>query len=217
MTDTTSSSSSASDKEESKFLTLLQVAAVGTILLIALIVYNFRHLNGPTSASFPNVPASAPYRHPLPQIEADGDGTHLSLDDLRGQWTLLSFWAHSCVPCLTEMPLLNQLNEEWSGPEMNVVTINLDSNTQESMENVQSFLTNYDIQLPVFYDPNGALKQKFSVQEIPRHFLISPELQIVWDAVGAFTWTSKESQAALLSIIDKSQEKTKGDAAEEVK
>jgi len=35
------------------------------------------------------------------------DGKHLHLSDLRGQVVVLNYWATWCVPCRTELPLLN--------------------------------------------------------------------------------------------------------------
>ncbi|MBV9883053.1 MAG: TlpA family protein disulfide reductase [Sphingomonadaceae bacterium] len=35
------------------------------------------------------------------------DGTHVRLSELRGQVVLLNFWATWCVPCRTELPLLD--------------------------------------------------------------------------------------------------------------
>jgi len=35
------------------------------------------------------------------------DGTHVRLSELRGQVVVLNFWATWCVPCRTELPLLD--------------------------------------------------------------------------------------------------------------
>lgn len=35
------------------------------------------------------------------------DGTHVHLSDFRGQVVVLNYWATWCVPCRTELPLLN--------------------------------------------------------------------------------------------------------------
>ncbi len=36
------------------------------------------------------------------------DGSRVSLSELRGQVVVLNFWATWCVPCLTELPLLDR-------------------------------------------------------------------------------------------------------------
>lgn len=46
--------------------------------------------------------------HAVPNAELVlADGTHLHLSDLRGQVVILNYWATWCVPCRTELPLLN--------------------------------------------------------------------------------------------------------------
>ena len=45
---------------------------------------------------------------PVPNAELVlADGSHLHLSDLRGQVVVLNYWATWCVPCRTELPLLN--------------------------------------------------------------------------------------------------------------
>ncbi|MFL2742815.1 MAG: TlpA family protein disulfide reductase, partial [Gammaproteobacteria bacterium] len=34
------------------------------------------------------------------------------LDDLKGQWIVINYWADWCPPCIKEIPELNALNEK---------------------------------------------------------------------------------------------------------
>lgn len=36
-------------------------------------------------------------------------GTEINLHDLKGKVVVINYWARWCVPCLAEMPALNQL------------------------------------------------------------------------------------------------------------
>tara|TARA_Y200000002_G_scaffold143093_1_gene118249 strand:- start:36 stop:479 length:444 start_codon:yes stop_codon:yes gene_type:complete len=36
------------------------------------------------------------------------------LDDLKGKWILINYWADWCPPCIKEIPELNKLNSQYS-------------------------------------------------------------------------------------------------------
>lgn len=43
----------------------------------------------------------------------DLNGGHHKLEEYRGKVVLLNFWATWCVPCATEMPLLNEMQKRY--------------------------------------------------------------------------------------------------------
>jgi thiol-disulfide isomerase/thioredoxin len=70
--------------------------------------------------------ATAPLR--LPDLAfADGDGQARKLSDWRGKTVLVNLWATWCVPCRKEMPALEELQTKLSGPNFEVVAINIDT------------------------------------------------------------------------------------------
>jgi thiol-disulfide isomerase/thioredoxin len=51
-----------------------------------------------------------------PKLELhDLKGTPHKLEDYRGKAVVLNFWATWCVPCATEMPLLNEMQKRYQG------------------------------------------------------------------------------------------------------
>jgi thiol-disulfide isomerase/thioredoxin len=194
---------SSSPNETKQSLRYMQIAAIGALVLIAAVIYTFAHIPSPAPASsLPPVTATASTdRQKPPQFEWSGNGAHLSSQSLEGVWTLLSFWSYTCAPCLEELPDLDQFAEDWSGPELSVVTVNEDANTGEMGEAVKQFLEENEVQVPVYYDTEGKLKSVFNVQNFPTHFLINPNGEVVWHASGAFNWTAPESQKSLLTVI----------------
>lgn len=51
--------------------------------------------------------------------------------DFRGKTLLVNLWATWCVPCRKEMPALDQLQTKLSGPNFEVVAINIDTRDPE--------------------------------------------------------------------------------------
>lgn len=196
---------SQNEKDIRQPLRYMQWAALAGIVVIAAVLYTFsRNSDAPVvNEEVPVVTISDTYRLKLPQFEWVNRASKLSTADLTGGWTLLTFWSLTCAPCLEEMPELDELSDDWSGPPMKIITINVDPDSPESIDSVQQFLADNEIQLPVLYDPRGELEKPFDVHEIPRHFFINPAGEIVWQAKGAFRWTAPESEKALLTLMER--------------
>jgi len=74
---------------------------------------------------------------PFPAFNwTDKNGNKLSTDGLRGKTVVFNFWHTSCIPCIAEMPLLNELVKKYAGK--NVVFI---SSTPNNQEELNKFLT----------------------------------------------------------------------------
>jgi len=49
------------------------------------------------------------------------------LEDLRGQWVVINYWARWCKPCIEEIPELNALDQKYS--DVTVLGVNFDGAT----------------------------------------------------------------------------------------
>ncbi len=61
-----------------------------------------------------------------------GAEVSLSLDQLRGQWVVINYWAQWCKPCITEIPELNALDQQYS--QVTVLGVNYDGITGAELE-----------------------------------------------------------------------------------
>jgi len=78
--------------------------------------------------------ASAPLRLPDLTFE-DAQGQPKKLSDWRGRTVLLNLWATWCVPCRREMPALESLQTRLSGPDFEVVAVNIDTRDPQKPKN----------------------------------------------------------------------------------
>ncbi len=110
------------------------------------------------------------------------DGQTISLKDLQGKVVILNFFATWCPPCKAEMPLLQQVNDEWSkkGAILFVVDEGEDATT------VSRFIKANRYTMPVLLDPDGSTGARWGVAAYPTTFFIDSEGLIRNKVVGAF-------------------------------
>ena len=56
--------------------------------------------------------------------EQSGDSPTASLEELRGQWVVINYWAQWCKPCIEEIPELNALDQKYE--QVTVLGVNYD-------------------------------------------------------------------------------------------
>ncbi len=182
----------------------MALVAIAIILLLSLAIYSLSKLETkPWASPLRELKIQDTLRKKLPQFEYTDGNKVLTPQNFKQKWTLLSFWSYSCPPCLEEMPSLNQLSLSWSGPEMEVVTVNVDEEKSENFELAKAFLQDQEIVLPTLFDKQRVLTKAFAVDVFPRHFLVNPEGEIVWEGQGSYKWDSQKSRDQLLRLIER--------------
>ena len=85
---------------------------------------------------------------PLPDFSfVDVDGDEIDLGDLKGKPIVINFWFTTCVPCIAEMPVLNELKEKYANS--NVVFLSM---TFEKKSAVMSFLKQHQFNFTAISD-----------------------------------------------------------------
>jgi len=110
------------------------------------------------------------------------DGQTMSLSDLRGKPVLINFWATRCPPCVSEMPYLQEIYNEWSETELMLLAINIG----ESSTKVKEFLQGHNLSLPVLLDAKQLVARKYGISAIPTTFFIDKDGIIQEKVIGAF-------------------------------
>ncbi len=140
-----------------------------------------------------------------PQLSGpDLSGQLYSLEDYRGKWVFVDFWASWCAPCVRDLPDVMALNREFGkGNDVAVLSISLDdASTLEDLEKVkQSYMIDY----PVVFEGKGwesSIRQGWCVDSIPATFLIDPEGNVVSSEIKAVQASQflRRQQEAMLNI-----------------
>jgi thiol-disulfide isomerase/thioredoxin len=129
----------------------------------------------------------------MPEAElADPEGATLALASLRGKPVLVNLWATWCVPCVTEMPLLDELAGEL-GESVTVLTVSEDIQGAEKV--VPFFAERQLANLPQWMDPENALAVAYGGGSgLPLTVLYDAEGKELWRVAGGFDWSSAEAR-----------------------
>ena len=123
------------------------------------------------------------------------DGETVSLSDFRGEPVLLNFWATWCGPCVGEMPLLQEIHEEWETEGLASLAVNVG----ETSTQVKDFMQFYNLSMPVLLDTKRSVSGRYSIIGIPTTFFLDKDGIIQGKVVGAFP--NKESIERYLEDI----------------
>ena len=129
------------------------------------------------------------------------DGVSISLDDYKGKFVLLNFWATWCAPCRKEMPALDRLHKKLNNGNFEVVGIHVGP----SLSGVQRFLEQVPVEFTILIDQNMELSN-WGVLGLPTTFLVSPEGQLVYRAVGEREWDSAKMVRFLRKVMSSQQQ-----------
>jgi thiol-disulfide isomerase/thioredoxin len=85
-------------------------------------------------------------------------GGNLDLADLRGQVVVVNVWWSLCGPCIKEMPMLVDAEEELPAADTEFVGINI---RDAAPENAQAFERDRGVDYPSIYDPGSETLDEF--------------------------------------------------------
>jgi cytochrome c biogenesis protein CcmG/thiol:disulfide interchange protein DsbE len=119
---------------------------------------------------------------PVPALQGTTmDGEAFDIDDLRGRWVLVNFFAVWCTPCVVEHPELVEFAERHAeAGDAVIVSVPF----QETPERVARFFDENGGEWPVLAGDVGRFPLDFGVAGVPESYLVSPDGIVVMKAYG---------------------------------
>ena len=115
-----------------------------------------------------------------PPIEATTlDGKPLKLEDLKGKYVLLDFWATWCKPCIGEIPQLQAVQEAFGKDERFAI---LSLSVDEKIDEPKKFQEKRKLpwtQAFLGVGIHGPIPGTFGVRAIPAFVLVGPDGKII--------------------------------------
>ena len=136
----------------------------------------------------------------VPDIGLVGmDDAPRSLNEFRGKWVLVNFWATWCPPCRTEMPSLGALQAAKGGDRFEVVTV---ATGRNAVQGITDFWAEAGVQhLTVLRDPKMELARSMGVAGLPVTVILNPDGQEVGRLIGDADWNAPEAHTVIDALI----------------
>jgi peroxiredoxin len=113
----------------------------------------------------------------------DLNGQSVALNSFKGKTVILHFWDISFQPCIDQMPIFQQLHEEWS-KDGRIVLVTIEP--QNSAEVISTFMQSHNYTFKVLVDSQYKTAGKYNVQYVPANVLIDPSGVLKLSIAGSF-------------------------------
>ncbi|MCU7551946.1 AhpC/TSA family protein [Chitinophagaceae bacterium LB-8] len=127
----------------------------------------------------------------------DTIGNDIKLEQFKGKWLLIDFWASWCGPCRQNNPLLKEFFEKYHNKGLEVLSISMDTNSEQWKKAIIKDKMTWH-QGSDLLGQKSSLGQSYQIRAVPHYFLVSPEGIIVTKSVGGDIHAVEETLKQIL-------------------
>lgn len=124
----------------------------------------------------------------FPIIEfRDADGKPTTSEQQKGHMTVLHFWATWCVPCVDELPEINEIQKKYEVLGLRVLPISMDG--ENNMKKVQHFLRSNKLEaLQPYLDVGNKAFTAARIKGLPTTVFLNEKGEQIAVAEGRLDW-----------------------------
>ena len=137
---------------------------------------------------------------PAPEFQLPGlTGGEKTLEDYKGKYVLLNFWATWCPPCLEEMPSMETIHQLYKDKDFTVVAISSD---EGGKADIDPFIDTLGVTFPILMDADKAVSSVYGAVNLPLSFVLNPDGMVIAGSEGARDWESEEAMSVLEEMFE---------------
>jgi len=124
-------------------------------------------------------------------------GRTIQLQDFRGKFLVLNFWATWCPPCLDELPSLNQFAERFASQGVVVLGVSID----EDDDLYRDFLKKAGVRFLTARDPSRKVMHSYGTFKVPETYFVDRTGKVVQKIVNKRDWTDPQIVADVEQLL----------------
>lgn len=121
------------------------------------------------------------------------------LSDYKGKVVVLRFWSGTCAACLTEMPQIEKIYQEYRDDGFVMLGVNMG----DSKDQIQTFAADLGISYPVLLDELSITAKRYGVFAVPTSFVVDREGIVRDKILGEARTETFENK--ILTLLDPSE------------
>lgn len=122
----------------------------------------------------------------------DIDGNIIDINQYKGKYVLLDFWASWCPPCMRSMPLLKEIRKKYPREKLLIIGINYDRDSTALTKAVRDEQLNWG----QIFDKDNVMMKLFGETALPTWILINKEGVIIFNESGS------DKPGKLINLLD---------------
>ena len=115
-----------------------------------------------------------------PRFDLKGLEGSVKLEQYRGKYVYLDFWASWCGPCRQSFPWMNEMQAKYGARGLQIVGVNVDANSADARQ----FLASTPARFAIGFDPQGATPRSYGIKGMPSSVLIGPDGKVLLEHSG---------------------------------
>ncbi len=120
----------------------------------------------------------------------DPKGQPVTIQNFRGQYLLINFWATWCPGCVKELPSLENLRNYVQRKDYPLTLIAVSLDREKDANELAAFLVDNKIgPFALYHDRDKAILRAYYMEGMPTTLLIDPEGYVLYEFLGEADWT----------------------------